>query len=320
MPVSAWAFFARQTGCRVIVAGRKQSPLWPLVKRLNLNPWLCFLLIHGFIPDTVKADGTGTNLVRVIYGILPSRQDVSDVSGNRTVFRRFDSGGDEAFWTVADWRQSRLELRLLGVGTNAWEFGADLAAPYWVCTNGTVATFSIDVSVYSGVRTTVTNGIRIFGKAADLPLDMFGRWENSSSGTDKRTWYQNVWSQQHAVSVLYDPRTHRANVFSDTPDGTSISGQGGMTIVKEIFFDGESTGLQQTWNSVHLPVVAESKKVYIGASIPPLYVWMADFGLKKEDIAAIEPKSLVDTAIGMWLPPTDSRVLSAHNATMFMLR
>lgn len=214
---------------------------------------------------------------------------------------------------------------LLFIGTNAWVDGIGWTDVSWLDTSPYILDAEVDSAYYLWLR---QNGAPNGGIA--LPINLFGDFSSQTQINAKRkAYYLSRWASHFAVIVFREPALGRAHVLSETPGlaeycldssdvhSSSVVGLFSLGIFKDSLKSPDGTILpsSQYYNSVRLIVSTPSRKVYIGPQIPPYCIWMADFGLTREELAQY-PATRVQAAFEARVHPSDKSL----DATLLLLQ
>ena len=228
-------------------------------------------------------------------------------------------------------------MGLLEVGEGSWRDGRGWLTPTW-----------LDVSPY--IRDTAVKEPGTYVKIPKvwiqesgapnnpfyLPVNRFGDWHDLTaeqrSLISQPDYYTNVWARHKAVIVVRDKVSGRAHALCETPglENTVITAtdiaEGKVASMLSMIFpygvsapDPYNPPSSILSNKLPLIVSTPSKKIYIGAEIPPWCIWIADFGLSDAYLATL-PKWQVDAAFERRVHPEDPSFLRAIRSTLFMMR
>lgn len=260
---------------------------------------ICCFVLDVFAVDDLPA-------IHVLWGVYPT----DSVSGNKTVlYERVD--GVDSPMSVQDFTNEWIAAVLL-VGDGGWDENHGWVNARWISktpksTEGVSPNFENE------------NLVWVFGKT-DLPLTIFGDWEQDDSGaaaeSDMKEWYIQKWRSMFAANVVLDKTTGEAFCYSDQPGGSAIVGCDSLQIDSlwsSKFGDGGHPPIR--YNNAIAIVRTPSRKVYIGPQIPPYCIWMADFGLTREELAQY-PASRVQAAFEARVHPSDKSL----DATLLLLQ
>ena len=245
---------------------------------------------------------------------LYEMQDGSDVPIQASFFT---NGTDQA-WSVG----------LMSVGTGAWSDKTGWMDVSWIDTCPYIRDTKTDLGQCVWIR---QNGAPL-EIAMPIPINFFGDWHDLSSQEQARVsrndYYLSTWATNQAMIVFRDLATGMAHALSETPGheeavlsscdilDSKVSGLFSMSFVGESLWPPGSSGTAPLIrNLVQLVVSTPSRKVYIGPQIPPYCIWMADFGLTREELAQY-PATRVQAAFAARVHPSDKSL----DATLLLLQ
>ena len=178
-----------------------------------------------------------------------------------------------------------------------------------------------------------TGELYVLGKVT-RPVNALGDWSALAPERQRQTTmfahYTNLWASHRTATLVRNLRTGKTHALIGEPgltnevvtaNGTvplpALCGYSPMTII-DLLWPSTNFGYPsdtRTYNYVDLVVSTPSRKVYIGPQIPPYCIWMADFGLTREELAQY-PASRVQAAFEARVHPSDKSL----DATLLLLQ
>ncbi len=281
--------------------------------------------------DTSDSDWT----IQLQWGIWPAEDDFGRWNGTVLLDANDDSPILASLFTNST--EQSWSMGLLEVGEGSWRDGRGWLTPTWLDASPYIKDALVkEPGTFAKIPKVWIQETGAPDKPFRLPINRFGDWHDLTAeqrnATSQTEYYTDVWSRHKAVIVMRSKGTRRVHVLCETP------GRENAMIVEEDIAAGSVASLfsmsfpngisapdphntAPAWlvNSLPLVVSTPSKKIYIGAEIPPWCIWKADFQLADAYLDSL-PKWQVDAAFERRVHPEDPAFLRSIRSTLFMMR